>query len=249
MPSLSDNGFNRYIYRDTSNYDTSDVSTSAYQDIAGSQNSNANPGGGSTGNSTTPSNGLQPGSQPVQGVLLQTSGSDYRVELNPDDHLYAYNDGDVVVTIGKDGIDADNIVARDHTTDNLNVMDLFTYDGINQPVVFSGEVLGSSGTFVTAPAGWTIVKNGTGDYTITHNLNTDPTYLICSPRSGHFRYQIDAITANYVRVTWEETSYGSVTVGVSGGGGGSVTVPGVRIAPGEVPVDVSFQFILLQPRF
>lgn len=28
-----------------------------------------------------------------------------RVELNPDDHLYAYNDGDVVVTIGKDGIE------------------------------------------------------------------------------------------------------------------------------------------------
>jgi len=244
MPSLSDNGFNRYIYRDTSDFNTSDVNTSAYQDIAGSQSSNANPG------TSVPADGLNPGSQPVQGVLLQTSGSDNRVELNPDDHLYAYNDGDVVVEIGKDGIDADVIIARDHTTDNLNVLDLFTYDGINQPVIFSGEVLGGPGTFVTAPVGWTIVKNGIGDYTITHNLNTDPTYLVCSPRSGHYRYQIDAITANTVRVTWEESNYISDTFPVSGGGGGSVTVDGIRsVVNPEVPVDVSFQFILLQPRF
>ena len=246
--NLSDLGLNRYLYRDNGDLNNTNPVASAFGDIT-------NQGGSSTGGSNTTNtgaaNGLQPGSNPVVGVLLQSSAGDDRVEINPNDHFYAYNNGDVVVDISKDGIVADNIVVQNETvvnssTDFLDVNDLFTYLGAKQPVLYNGEVL-SSGSFVTSPPGWTIVRNSTGIYTITHNLDTDPCYVFCAPRSGHYRYQTELVDSNTFRISWEETSYGSVTVGVSGGGGGSVTVPGVRVAPGEVPVDVSFQFLLCQP--
>lgn len=238
--NLSDLGLNRYLYRGEDNLDKSNAVASAYGDIS-------DQGGASSGNGNGASNGLQPGSNPVQGTLLQTSGSDDRVELNPNDHLYAYRDGDVVVTIGRDGIVAKNSVIENESVDTLNINDIMNYHGVPQPVLYNGEVEGGAGVFVTAPPGWTIVKNSTGIYTITHNLDTDPCYVFCAPRSGHYRYQTELVDSNTFRISWEETSYGSVTVAVSGGGGGSVTVPGVRIAPGEIPVDVSFQFLLCQP--
>lgn len=235
--NLSDLGLNRYLYRDNDNLDTTSPLASTMGDTSSST-------GGNSSSST--SNGIQPGSNPVQGTLLQSSGSDDRVEINPNDHFYAYNDGGVVVDISKDGIDADYIVARDIVVDNLNVNDLFTYFGAKQPVLYNGEVL-SNGTFVTSPPGWTIVKNSTGIYTITHSLNTDPCYVFCAPRNGHFRYQTELVDANTFRISWEQTSYGSGTFPVSGGGGGSVTVSGVRVGVGEEPIDVSFQFLLCQP--
>ncbi len=248
--NLSDLGLNRYLYRDNGDINTTDPVASAFGDISNQTGSST--GGSSSSSNTGAANGLQPGSNPVVGVLLQSSAGDDRVEINPNDHFYAYSDGEVVVDISKDGIVADYIEAKtsvivNESVDNLTVNDLITYLGAKQPVLYNGEVLGTTGTFVTSPPGWTIVKNSTGIYTITHNLNTDPCYVFCAPRNGHYRYQMELVDANSFRISWEETSYGSVTVGVSGGGGGSVTVPGVRIAPGEIPVDVSFQFLLCQP--
>lgn len=243
--NLDDLGLNRYLYRNNSGMSASDATSSAYGDIGDSQGGSGV--GGNTTNNNGASNGLQPGSNPVQGVLLQSSGSNDRVEINPDDHFYAYRDGDRVVSIGRDGIFALNSVIGTESVDDLTVNHLTTYNGAPQPVLYNGEVEGGAGVFVTAPPGWVLVKNSTGIYTITHNLNTDPCYVFCAPRNGHFRYQTELVDANTFRISWEQTSYGSVTVGVSGGGGGSVTVPGVRIAPGEVPVDVSFQFLVCQP--
>jgi len=241
MPSLSDNGFNRYIYRDTSDFNTSDVNTSASQDIAGSQSSNANPW------TSVPADGLNPGSQPVQGVLLQTSGSDNRVELNPDDHLYAYNDGDVVVEIGKDGIDADNAVFTNTEIDELVVNNHFTYGGVPQPIIYTG-VINADGTSTDLPAGWTSSLFGVGVYIITHTGGdiTNNTYkIVCAPLDGHYRYQVILRTATNTIIDWQQTNYITASFPVIGGGGGSVTVSGVRgSAPAEISVNTGFMFIL-----
>lgn len=172
----------------------------------------------------------------IVGIQYESSLDDNAIIIDPTTNEFAAFDSGAIQTIsiqGDTGIELFN--------------SYFTYNGEVQPVCYVGEVLGTAGTFASAPAGWSIVKNGTGDYTITHNLNQDPCYVVCAPRTGHFRYQLVLIDANSFRVTWEETAYGSDTFPVSGGGGGSVTVDGVRIAPLEIPVDVSFQFILMKP--
>lgn len=232
--NLSDLNLNRYLYRD-------------YNESPDSLNS----GNTYITNSPTaaPANSVAPGSV-IQSVLLQSSPGDDRVEINPDDHFYAYNAGNVVVSIGKDGIFADQstIVNEDVETINvsseLNVDGDFVYHGTLQPVIFTGKI-DSTGTPIFLPVGWTATKFGVGTYIITHNLNSVlPYVVVAAPIDGHFRYQQSASNTNNFIIDWQETSYGSVTVGVSGGGGGSVTVPGVRVAPGEVGVDTTFEFIM-----
>jgi len=136
MSTLEENNFDRYIYRNNQN------SMSSYLGGDNSQSS------GSGGSGSGASNGLQPGSNPVQGTLIQSSGSDNRVEINPDDHFYAYRDGNVVVSISRDGITGETGVF-----DELSVNNNFVYNGIDQPVVFTG-IINSDGTSTDLPSGW-----------------------------------------------------------------------------------------------
>jgi len=180
----------------------------------------------------------------VQGVLLQTSGSNDRVELNPDDHLYAYNDGDVVVTIGKDGIEADNAVFINTEVDELEVNNHFTYGGVPQPIVYTG-IINADGTSTDLPAGWYSSLFGTGVYILTHGLGNTTYKLVCAPLDGHYRYQITLRTVNNTLVDWQQTNYVSSSFPVVGGAGGTVTVSGIRssVTP-EVSVNTAFMFIL-----
>lgn len=251
MPSLNDLSLNRFIKRDNRNIDPTDAGSSMFADINNNQgNANTVGGVGNSSNSTSgQTNSVVPGSI-IQSVTLQSSGSDNRVEINPDDQFLAYNDGDVVVRINKDGIEADYIDVIDMdavniTVDNLDVTTEITYKGIVQPVLFSGEILGD-GTVVTLPTGWSVLRNSLGDYTFTHNLGALNNYFVfASPVSGHYRHQVVSRNTNDFNITYEQTLYGSDTFPVSGGGGGNVTVDGVRLAPGEEPWDVAFQFQVL----
>ncbi len=243
MPSLNDLSLNRFIKRDNRNIDPTDAGSSMFADINNNQGNAStvgNAGGNSSSSTSGQTNSVVPGSI-IQSVTLQSSGSDDRIEINPDDQLLAYNDGDVVVRINKDGIDATNIVVE-----NLDVTDEFTYAGAKQPQVFGGSIDGATGAALFLPTGWTSVRNSVGNYTITHNLASPVWYtVVATPITGHFRTRIVSFGVNSFTVTIQETVYGSASFPVSGGGGGSVTVSGVRVPPNETLVDSDFNFVLV----
>lgn len=217
---LSDLGLNRFLYKDTADTTNEDD----VGDVADSANNSSGTGA---------SSGILPGSPPIVSVLLQSSPGPNRVEINPNDNFYAYNKNQIVVDINKDGI---NIKSPAHLTIN----------GVPQPTVFAG-IIEADGTAIILPAGWTSVRNSVGNYTITHNLNTTIPFMVTfAPMNGHFRCSQNNRTANSFDVDWEQTNYGSATFPVTGGGGGSVTVDGVRIPPDEVQVDTRFEFIFVQ---
>jgi len=248
--NLQDLNLNRYLYKETSSETSSNIADSSnnYADFSG-------------GNGGVP----EPGSI-ITSVILQSSPSDNRIEINPDDTLKAYNGGEVILVIDKNGIvvnnaniiysnidtadigtaNITNLVATDTITKALNVITSFTYAGYQQPQVFGGEVT-SGGSFVHGPPGWSVTKTFTGTYFVIHALaNATADYMVvATAATGHFRGKIVAKISGSFVVTFQETVYGSDSFSVSGGGGGSVTVDGVRIAPGEQLVDTAFDFVLV----
>lgn len=174
--NLTDLKLNRFLYRDNSLLPATDVLSSLFTQT---QNDQGSVGGGvSVSAPQVPANALAPGTV-VSAVLIQTSGGTYRVELNPKNNaLIAYDShGAQTVYIDPTGIYADKLFVKaelveDLGVDNLVVNDLFVFKGQIQPVQFYAEANGFAGTFLSAPSGWSIVRNGVGDYTITHNLNT-----------------------------------------------------------------------------
>jgi len=263
--NLQDLNLNRYLYKETSSETSSNIADSSnnYSDFSG-------------GNGGVP----EPGSI-ITSVILQSSPSDNRIEINPDDTLKAYNGGEVVLIIDKDGIivnnativysnineadigvaniekanidkanitdgNIDTLIATDITTDTLDVTTTFIYAGYQQPQVFGGEV-DSGGSFVNGPPGWIVSKTFTGTYFVIHALaNTAVNYqVVVTAATGHFRGKIVAKISGSFVVTFQETVYGSDTFSVSGGGGGSVTVDGVRVSPFEELVDTAFDFVLV----
>lgn len=238
--NLDDLGLNRFLYRDNQNIDTTDAISSAYGDI-GSNQGGAGAGSGTPGQS----NGVQPGSVPIVGTLLQSSSGDDRVEINPNDHFYAYNNGDVVVDISKDGIIADEMVIVHQVTEDLEVTNTFTYDGELQPVIYTG-IIDSAGVISEAPVGWTASILGVGTYSINHSLNSVDYKLFVAPLSGHYRSQISTRAVNNAVVSWQETNFVTATFPVVGGGGGTVDVDGVRdTGTPEIGVYTDFEFILV----
>lgn len=229
---LKDLLLNRFLYRDNGNVDPSQADSSAYI--------NTGPVSSDSGSTT-----VLPGSPPIQSVLLQSSGGPDRVEINPSDNFFAYNNNLVVVQINKDGITATNSNVLNENVSNLNVTTLFTYDGIPQPVVFVGEV-NSDGTPALLPVGWSSSVFGVGTYIIDHTMNTTNYEVFCAPLDGHFRYQVAARNLTNFIIDWQQTKYGSATFPVSGGGGGSVTVDGVRLPPGEESIDTAFSFVVFR---
>jgi len=256
--NLSDLGLNRYLYKDGQQ-------TTSENAISSSEAQNNYVGTPGNNGASTQSNGLQPGSNPVQGTLIQSSASNDRVEINPSDNFFAYNDGNIVVTINKDGITGssaviangefddllvnnlatiENLIVNDTvTTEDLIVNDTFTYQGIPQPLVYWGIVTSGGGGVL--PTGWTATNPSTGVYLITHNLNRADYGIVCTPSSGHYRAQITNHNVNDITIDFQQTNYVTTSFPVSGGGGGSVSVSGVRdTGTPEVPVNSGFEFVL-----
>lgn len=151
--NLTELGLNRFLYKDISNQgaDNSLFSSNVSQ-------SSGNTGSGS---SNAPATSIAPG------TIIQTSPSQNRVEMNPDDTLRAYNNGQVVVQIDRNGIS--------------------TF-GQPQPGIYTGNV-SAAGTISNGPPGWTcafIAPSGT--YTITHNLGLASPYfrVFVEPRNSSF---------------------------------------------------------------
>jgi len=256
--NLSDLNLNRFLYRDSSQQSDSSLTSS---------NAGITDFSGGAGNGGVP----EPGSI-ITSVILQSSPSDDRIEINPDDTFKAYNGGEVVVLIDKNGITVDNAVVVFTTIEEayidyaeitelvgdlaafneLTVNDSFVYAGVKQPQVFSGEINGTTGYFVGAvpttpnsPFIWGALRISDGLYIIAHYLANTNYDVTVTPGTGHFRGRVYSKIAGSFLVSFQQTVYGSDTFSVSGGGGGSVTVDGIRISPFEEPVDTDFNFVLI----
>ena len=194
MSDLTNLQLNRYLYKDNSTLDPSKINSSIFSNIGGIQ------GQSNTDQSPSapqiPANNVAPGTVIVS-CLLQSTSSKNRVEMNPnDDAFYAYNDGDRVVIINSQGIDARNIYVDYITVRkaidanliqvlNLDVDGIFQYRGIPQPQIGHGHIE-YDGNPVFLPTGWTVTYNGPGDYTVVHNLNSGEYSVCITVISGDF---------------------------------------------------------------
>lgn len=245
MADLSELLLNRFLFRDNSPLNQNNVLSTQYNNPGPASSG----GGGDEGDGTVPAENVAPGTV-IQSCIIQSSGSDDRIEINPDDTFRAYSNGSVVVKIDSNGIDAEVIVVADLTAltadiNELTVNDEITYQGVIQPIIYGG-IVSFVGAFVFAPPGWTVVRNALGDYTITHNMAvplTEDYTINASPINGHFRCRIPFRSANAFQVTWQQSEYVGGSYPVTGGGGGTVNIPS-GIYNGEVAVDVSFYFIV-----
>lgn len=257
--NLDELRLNRFLYRDSENQGDGSL---AY---AAAANASDFSGSGSGGGIP------EPGSI-ITSVILQSSPSDNRIEINPDDTLRAYNEGEVILTIDKDGLRVTNSIIENAEMVNatiedaqievlyaevaaiefLGVIDYFEYGGIQQPQVFSGTINGSSGDFIgltpkspNSPFSWAGLRVSQGIYLIAHYLNNTNYDVVVSPATGHFRGRVYSKIAGSFLVSFQQTVYGSQSFAVSGGAGGSVTVSGIRVSPFEEPVDTDFNFVLV----
>lgn len=111
--------------------------------------------------------GLAPASV-VQSSLIQSSASDNRVEINPDDSFDAYENKVIVVRIDRNGIASTKPFASGPATVNGT----FTYGGVAQPKFLGVGQVTATGTQAPGffPSGWSVSHLATGRYQVTHNL-------------------------------------------------------------------------------
>jgi len=267
-------GLNRRIYKSRPNdviLGTADTFNYTNQTAQGAGASQTGQGGSQA---SQPAIAVAPGTI-ITSAIWQTSNSNDRIQLTPDDTmtsfrngqvqiqldsrgLYAYNNNDIVATYDRDGL-----ATYDGSGNVMGLLDgtsftVYTaggvpkvvispagieYENFLQPMLSWGEINGSLGIWTLSP-GYTLTKNSVGNYTVTHNWGTTTYIAMLTPVSGHFRGRVFNKTANSFDISWQETDYGSVSFPVSGGGGGSVTVSGVKLS--EIPVDVTFQLLMVK---
>ncbi len=263
MAQLFDLNLDRYLYR----YQYTNPDTSAQAMI----NSTAPGSSGSSGNSggVPPPPGLV-----ITGVILRSSDSDNRIEIDPDDTFKAYNNKQVVVLIDKNGIVADNadiqnlhatqadIDNADITTETvgtsnittanvktLNVTTKFNYVGVPQPVLYGADI-NSAGGIIRLPAGWTVSHTVPGLYVINHNLNISNAgdlVILVYPTTGHYRSYVTAQSANTFIISFQQSAYITRHINVKQIPPGLSTTYWVDVPGtynGEVPVNVGFKLLV-----
>lgn len=138
---------NRRLYRKDSKYEDTDIGASTY--YAGGYDYEQMP-------ATEVAEGTV-----ITSSIWQTSGSNNRIELLPDDTLTSYNGGAIGFRLEPGLVISNNPIV---------------YDNVQQPVVYSGRVSISSPSSTNLPVGWSlsvVTISGTTFAVLTHNLNND----------------------------------------------------------------------------
>lgn len=135
---LTDLNLNRFIYRTVQTIQTADSSIMATSAGAVIPSGNAVATGGAAATSTL-----------ITGTILQSSGSDNRIEINPNDTLIVYNKGVAAITIDHNGIVVNNvtvtfahIVTADIDTANITTETVGTSNITNATI--TTETVGTS---------------------------------------------------------------------------------------------------------
>lgn len=155
---------NRRLYKKDSKYEDTDIGSSLYY---------AGTGDGNYGPATEVAEGTV-----ITSAIWQTSGSNDRIELLPDDTLTSYDNGSVGFKLEPGRVTSNNPII---------------YDGSQQPVVYSGRVSLSNPGSTNIPPGWTLstIVGATTAVVLTHNLNNDQVFVnvtnyILSPNDTQF---------------------------------------------------------------
>ena len=224
MASLAELNLNRYLYKGDDNVPPD--SSLMFSSNINTTNLGANGGDESI---IPPASAIAPGTV-ISSAVIQTSPSDDRIELNssnglPNDTLYAYRDGQVILTINRDGISTIipanfvdiNVTTANITTaniitanvDTLNVAVAFNYNGIAQPVMYTGFVDGVTGAISNGPVGWVGSKSfSPGGYTITHNLGLAAPYfrVFVTSNTTVGEAIVYQVNGNAIEIEWYDTA-------------------------------------------
>lgn len=234
MSSLADLNLNRYLYKGDDNVPPD--SSLMFGSNNNTTNYGAN-GGDET--IVPPASSIAPGTLISSTVIQTSPSDDrIELNSSnglPGDTLYVYNDGVVVLTIDKDGIssiapanfDVVNITTANITTanittenvttsnittanvDTLNVAVEFNYNGIAQPVMYTGFVNGVTGAISNGPVGWTGAKSfSPGGYTITHNLGLAAPYfrVFVTSNTTVGEAIVYQVNGNAIEIEWYDTA-------------------------------------------
>lgn len=145
----------------------------------------------------------------ISSCIVQSSASPDRVELSPYvtsetgapseftklESLIAYAGNIAQVIINKKGIygvnsSFTNVVAQRFFYGQDSFGNI-----IPQPQSFVGIIKGD-GTGAWLPPGWSSVKNSTGNYTITHNLNSHTYTVMVTPINSYYNLSINNFITN-----------------------------------------------------
>lgn len=181
----SDLKLDRYLYRKAN-------TTSAYEQFGDDKLTNA-----IEANTNRPATAVAPGTV-IQSTIFQSSGSNDRVEILPNDTLTVYRDGVPVVLIDQDGISTTRTIVN---------------KGYPQPVIIGAGFVNAGGTPGTVfPSGWTCTNIGTGQYRITHNLGTTDYAVVLTPLAGTTReFSVQTQAINYFETRFYNNATTSLT--------------------------------------
>jgi len=182
---ITDLKFDRFLYRKTN-------TTSAYDQFGDDKLTNA-----IEANTNRPATAVAPGTI-IQSTIIQSSGSNDRVEITPNDQLVVYRDGIPVVVIDQDGISTTRTIVN---------------KGFPQPVIIGAGFVNAIGTAGTVfPSGWTVVSIGTGRYRITHNLGTTDYAVVLTPLAGTTReFSVQVQDVNFFETRFYNNATTSLT--------------------------------------
>lgn len=125
-----------------------------------------------------PATAVAPGTV-ITSTIFQSSGSNKRIEILPNDTLIAYRNGTPILIIDRDGLATALPIETAGIKNN----------GFDQPTLIGAGFVNSSGTpsGTIFPAGWTSTKLSNGRYQITHNLNTLDYLVLTTPLAATTR--------------------------------------------------------------
>ncbi len=181
----SDLKFDRFLYRKSN-------TTSAYEQFGDDKLTNA-----IEANTNRPATAIAPGTV-IQSTIIQSSGSNDRVEITPNDQLVVYRNGVPVVVIDQDGMSTTRTIVN---------------KGYPQPVIIGAGFVNAAGTPGSVfPQGWTVANIGLGQYRITHNLGTTDYAVTLTPLAGTTReFSVQAQTTTYFETRFYSNASTSLT--------------------------------------
>lgn len=179
--NLTELGLNRFLYK------------SSTQNTADSSLLSSSSSSGDNFSATSLANGIASGTI-VTSCILQSSPSDNRIQISPDDTLRAYNNGQVILQIDRNGL----ALAGDQ---------YFVFDGVKQPITYTGY-MSTGGVLSNGPVGWSGLFLLVGFYRVVHNLNLTSPYLRVQIQGDNSSFIVTTInsTANYFDIAVQNSS-------------------------------------------
>ena len=180
--TLEEKNFDRYLYK-------KDTTASAYDKFGDDKLSNAVADAASK-----PATAVAPGTV-IQSTIIQSSGSNDRVEITPNDQLVVFRNGVPVVIIDQDGMSTTRTIVN---------------KGFKQPVIIGAGFINANGTPspTVFPSGWSVTKLGLGRYRVNHGLGFGNYCIVVTPLAASTReFSVEAqTTSTFITRFYNNTS-------------------------------------------